>query len=114
MGIKARIAVVGAVLLGMFVVPHAASAQNTEDTKRLLRLMNIPVVEAPSEAEATCAHLVKEKLCDVVASEDADALTFGASPGSREVTLWPIAGPLIFMNVSPSRLAIYSIRVVLP
>lgn len=44
---------------------------------RLLTAMGVPVLEAPSEAEATCAHLVKNKLADVAASEDMDTLTFG-------------------------------------
>ncbi|CAA6663675.1 unnamed protein product [Spirodela intermedia] len=40
--------------------------QHNEDCKRLLRLMGVPVVEAPSEAEAECAALYM------------DSLTFGA------------------------------------
>mmetsp|Transcript_4969 Transcript_4969/g.12452 ORF Transcript_4969/g.12452 Transcript_4969/m.12452 type:complete len:446 (-) Transcript_4969:226-1563(-) len=49
-----------------------------EQTKRLLRLMAIPVVEAPCEAEATCAHLCKTGCAYAAATEDADALCFGA------------------------------------
>ncbi|TYJ01150.1 hypothetical protein E1A91_A13G134400v1 [Gossypium mustelinum] len=82
--------------------------QHNEDCKRLLRLMGVPVIEAPSEAEAQCAALCKSgkatacfkfeffhSVCFVyaVASEDMDSLTFGAprflrhlmGPGSRKV-----------------------------
>ncbi|WJX63825.1 Elongation of fatty acids protein 2, variant 2 [Trifolium repens] len=59
--------------------------QHNDDCKRLLRLMGVPVVEAPSEAEAQCAALCKagkassHLLCVyAVASEDMDSLTFGA------------------------------------
>ncbi|XP_078446863.1 5'-3' exonuclease family protein isoform X1 [Wolffia australiana] len=52
--------------------------QHNEDCKRLLRLMGVPVVEAPSEAEAECAVLCKSGKVFAVASEDMDSLTFGA------------------------------------
>ncbi|KAK1317418.1 Flap endonuclease 1-A [Acorus calamus] len=68
--------------------------QHNDDCKRLLRLMGVPVIEAPSEAEAECAALCKNgKACAyiylslfylasynvyAVASEDMDSLTFGS------------------------------------
>jgi len=51
--------------------------QQVEEVKKLLRLMGCPIVEAPSEAEATCAQLNKAGLVYATATEDADALTFG-------------------------------------
>ncbi|KAF5189966.1 Flap endonuclease, partial [Thalictrum thalictroides] len=33
--------------------------QHNDDCKKLLRLMGVPVIEAPSEAEAECAALCK-------------------------------------------------------
>ena len=45
--------------------------------KHLLRLMGIPVVEAPGEAEAQCAELVKGGKVFATGTEDMDALTFG-------------------------------------
>ncbi|TYH34712.1 hypothetical protein ES332_D13G143800v1 [Gossypium tomentosum] len=67
--------------------------QHNEDCKRLLRLMGVPAIEAPSEAEAQCAALCKSGKVYAVASEDMDSLTFGAprflrhlmGPGSRKV-----------------------------
>ncbi|CAK9164006.1 unnamed protein product [Ilex paraguariensis] len=52
--------------------------QHNEDCKKLLRLMGVPVIEAPSEAEAQCAALCKSGEVYAVASEDMDSLTFGA------------------------------------
>ncbi|CAA0817946.1 Flap endonuclease 1 [Striga hermonthica] len=52
--------------------------QHNEDCKKLLRLMGVPVIEAPSEAEAQCAALCKSGKAYAVASEDMDSLTFGA------------------------------------
>jgi len=51
--------------------------QQNEETKTLLRLMGLPVVEAPSEAEATCAALCRDGKVYAAATEDADCLTFG-------------------------------------
>ncbi|XP_050273347.1 flap endonuclease 1 [Quercus robur] len=67
--------------------------QHNDDCKRLLRLMGVPVIEAPSEAEAQCAALCKSGQVYAVASEDMDSLTFGAprflrhlmDPSSRKV-----------------------------
>jgi flap endonuclease-1 len=51
--------------------------EQNEQTKRLLRLMGLPVVDAPSEAEATCAALCRDGCVYAAATEDADCLTFG-------------------------------------
>merc|ERR1712100_23298 len=53
--------------------------EQNEQTKKLLRLMGIPVVEAPSEAEATCAALCRDGKVYASATEDADCLTFGTT-----------------------------------
>jgi len=51
--------------------------EQNQQTKELLKLMGIPVVEAPSEAEATCAALCRDGKVYAAATEDADCLTFG-------------------------------------
>jgi flap endonuclease-1 len=51
--------------------------QMMHDAKKLLRLMGVAVIDAPCEAEAQCAELVKLDLAYGTASEDMDALTFG-------------------------------------
>ena len=52
--------------------------EHNEDCKKLLRLLGIPVFDAPSEAEAQCAQLVKENKCYAVSTEDMDTLTLGS------------------------------------
>lgn len=49
----------------------------TADAKTMLRLMGMPVIEAPGEAEAQCSLLAKEGKVWATASEDMDSLTFG-------------------------------------
>ncbi len=48
-----------------------------QDCQRLLKLMGMPVVQAPSEAEAQCAALAAAGRVYAAASEDMDTLTFG-------------------------------------
>ncbi len=49
-----------------------------EEAKTLLHALGIPILEAPSEAEAQAAFLCKQKDAHAVASQDADALLFGS------------------------------------
>lgn len=60
--------------------------EQNEDVKSLLRLMGVPVVEAPCEAEAQCAALVKAGKVFGTATEDMDALTFGSNVLLRHMT----------------------------
>lgn len=49
----------------------------TEDAMRILELMGVSVFKAASEAEAECVNLLKNRLVDLVGSDDMDCLTFG-------------------------------------
>ncbi|XP_018335737.1 flap endonuclease 1 [Agrilus planipennis] len=60
--------------------------QHAEDAKQLLKLMGIPYIEAPCEAEAQCAALVKAGKVFATATEDMDALTFGSKVLLRRLT----------------------------
>ena len=49
-----------------------AGTKENEDCKRLLRLMGVPVLEAPCEAEAQAAALAKEGAVYAAGTEDMD------------------------------------------
>ena len=59
--------------------------QHNEDCKILLRLMGVPVWDAPSEAEAEGAALAAANVVYAVATEDMDALTQGAPKLTRHM-----------------------------
>ncbi|MFH1247395.1 MAG: flap endonuclease-1 [Candidatus Micrarchaeota archaeon] len=58
-----------------------------EQSKALLTLMGVPWVQAPSEGEAQCAHMAKNKLVDAAASQDYDTLLFGTPVLVRNLTI---------------------------
>jgi flap endonuclease-1 len=55
--------------------------------KQLLQLMGLPVVQAPSEAEAQAAHMAQRGDVWAAASKDYDALLFGAPRLVRFLTI---------------------------
>ncbi|KXN83368.1 Flap endonuclease 1 [Leucoagaricus sp. SymC.cos] len=60
--------------------------QHNEECIKLLKLMGIPVVVAPSEAEAQCAELARGGKVYAAGSEDMDTLTFNAPILYRHLT----------------------------
>ena len=60
--------------------------EHGEECRRLLKLMGVPYVEAPCEAEAQCCALVKAGKVYAVGTEDMDALTFGGDVLLRHLT----------------------------
>lgn len=58
-----------------------------EQTKKLLRLMGVPIIEAPCEAEAQCAYMAQQGIVWAVGTEDMDALTFGTPILLRRLTM---------------------------
>ncbi|XP_039592159.1 probable flap endonuclease 1 homolog [Polypterus senegalus] len=58
--------------------PGGVSNQ-VQNCQKLLDLLGVPYIQAPSDGEAMCAHLVKTGEVDAVASEDMDTLAFGSS-----------------------------------
>uniref|UniRef100_A0A3B5LJ55 Zgc:110269 n=1 Tax=Xiphophorus couchianus TaxID=32473 RepID=A0A3B5LJ55_9TELE len=57
----------------------------TKDSIELLKRMGVPVIQAPGDAEAQCARLVRDRVVDAVASEDMDTLPFGANVLIRQL-----------------------------
>ncbi|KAG2198209.1 hypothetical protein INT46_000875 [Mucor plumbeus] len=62
------------------------TTQHNDECKELLKVMGIPYVEAPCEAEAQCAELAKSGKVFAAASEDMDTLTFGTPVLLRHLT----------------------------
>lgn len=60
--------------------------EHSAEAKELLKLMGIPYVDAPCEAEAQCAALVRDGKVFATATEDMDALTFGSNVLVRHMT----------------------------
>jgi flap endonuclease-1 len=58
-----------------------------DDSQKLLRLLGLPWVQAPSEGEAQAAHMTKCGSADYCASQDYDSLLFGAPRLLRNVTI---------------------------
>merc|ERR1719341_15053 len=60
--------------------------EHVNECKKLLKCMGIPYVEAPCEAEAQCAELVKGGKVYAAGTEDMDTLTFGTTILLRHLT----------------------------
>jgi flap endonuclease-1 len=58
-----------------------------DDAMRLLDLMGLPWVQAPSEGEAQAAHMTRNGEANYCASQDYDSLLFGAPRLLRNVTI---------------------------
>src|SRR3972149_3684388 len=58
-----------------------------DDAKRLLKLLGIPWIQAPSEGEAQAAHLARKGDTNFCASQDYDSLLFGAPQLIRNLAI---------------------------
>ena len=58
-----------------------------EDSRKLLELMGLPWISAPSEGEAQAAHMTRKGDSDYCASQDYDSLLFGAPKMLRNITI---------------------------
>lgn len=58
-----------------------------EESKTLLTLMGLPYVQAPSEGEAQCSAMAQDAVVRSAASQDYDAMLFGAPSLIRNLTI---------------------------
>jgi flap endonuclease-1 len=58
-----------------------------DDSRKLLELMGLPWINAPSEGEAQAAYMTKKGDADYCASQDYDSLLFGAPKMLRNITI---------------------------
>lgn len=70
------------------VMTSRLTAPLIEDAKRLLSLLGIPFVQAPSEAEAQTAYMAKKSDVWAASSKDYDSLLFGAPRLLRYLTIY--------------------------
>ncbi len=74
------------------------------EAKQLLTFLGIPIVQAPSEAEAQASRYVKEGLAYAVVSQDADCLLFGCPRYIRNLSISgrrKKPGTPLFVTVEP-------------
>jgi len=75
-----------------------------QDSKRLLTLMGVPWIQAPSEGEAQAAYLTKKGDTNYCASQDYDSLLFGAPLLVRNLTISgrrKLPGKRVYIDVIP-------------
>ncbi len=58
-----------------------------EESKLLLELLGIPIIQSPGEGEAQAAWMAQQHLVDYCGSQDYDALLFGAPYLVRNITV---------------------------
>jgi flap endonuclease-1 len=63
------------------------TSQMVEESKKILTLLGIPCIQAPSEGEATAAYLTKLDIAFTSASQDYDSILFGAKKLTRNLTV---------------------------
>lgn len=81
-----------AVAKGESAIKYAQAASRftpdmMQSGKELLGYMGVPILQAPSEGEAMCAALCREKTVDFASSQDYDSLLFGAPKLLRNISV---------------------------
>lgn len=80
-----------------------------EDAKRLLTLMGVPWVQAPSEGEAEAAYLVSKGYVWAAVSQDYDSLLFGSPRLVRNLTISgrrKLPGKNVYIEVTPEMITL--------
>ncbi|MBW2976288.1 flap endonuclease-1 [Candidatus Woesearchaeota archaeon] len=63
------------------------SKEMVEEAKKVVSLLGLPIVQAPSEGEAQAAYMVKENKGFAVGSQDFDSLLYGATNLVRNLSI---------------------------
>ncbi|MGE9810459.1 flap endonuclease-1 [Ferroplasma acidiphilum] len=80
------------------------TADIVSESKKLLDMMGVPWVQAPSEGEAQASYMSKVGAVDSVISQDYDCLLLGARRVLRNFTMYGrrrISGTGKFINITP-------------
>ncbi len=75
-----------------------------DSSKKLLDLMGIPTVQAPSEGEAQAAYIVRKGDADYTGSQDYDSLLFGSPRLARNLAITgkrKLPGKNVYVEVKP-------------
>ncbi len=83
------------------------SSTMAEEAKALLRLLGIPVIEAPSEGEAYAAALCAAGVVHASCSQDFDSLLFGAPRLVRNLAVTgrrKLPGKQVWVDISPEEI----------
>lgn len=75
-----------------------------EEAKKLIHALGCPIIQAPSEGEAQCAHLVKKGHAYAAVSQDYDSLIFGCPLLVRNLSIEgrrKKAGRFAYQTVKP-------------
>jgi flap endonuclease-1 len=75
-----------------------------DDSIKLIELMGLPWVQAPSEGEAQAAYMTRKGNSDYCASQDYDSLLFGAPKLLRNVTISgrrKVPGKNMYIDITP-------------
>ena len=75
-----------------------------EESKRLLDMMGVPYVQAPSEGEAQASYMAMKGTVNAAASQDFDSLLFGAPMLIRNLTITgrrKLPRKRVYVNIEP-------------
>ena len=80
-----------------------------DDSMKLLNLMGLPWIQAPSEGEAQAAHMTRRGDADFCGSQDYDSLLFGAPVLIRNVTISgrrKLPSKNVYVDVVPEKIVL--------
>src|SRR5690606_27772295 len=82
------------------------SEKMVEESKKLLSILGIPHIQAPSDGEAAAAYLTKQGLVYAAASQDYDSILFGAIRLVRNLAISgkrKVPNRNVYVDIEPDR-----------